>query len=92
MKPGPSRYGEADVPMLASTVNPSDVVTVSGAYASRTEFPFVPGFEGVGVIERAGPGVPAGAIGGRRRPGEAADHVRRVSGGSPLSGRTPRAG
>ncbi|WP_212128428.1 hypothetical protein [Brevibacterium sp. SMBL_HHYL_HB1] len=46
--------------MTASTVNPSDAVTVSGAYASRTEFPFVPGFEGVGV--------PANAIGERVLP------------------------
>jgi NADPH:quinone reductase-like Zn-dependent oxidoreductase len=66
--PGPPEAGEVDVRMLASTINPSDAVTVSGAYASRTEFPFIPGFEGVGVIERAGPGVPAGAIGSRVLP------------------------
>src|SRR5699024_3774079 len=67
----PLGEGQIDVRMTASTVNPSDVVTVSGAYASRTEFPFVPGFEGVGVIERVGPGVPANAIGERT-----ADRVR----------------
>src|SRR5699024_12754647 len=61
----PLGEGQIDVRMTASTVNPSDVVTVSGAYASRTEFPFVPGFEGVGVIERVGPGVPSNAIGER---------------------------
>src|SRR5699024_2731349 len=53
---------EVDVAMLASTVNPSDAVTVSGAYGSRTTFPFVPGFEGVGVIQRVGSGVPSSAI------------------------------
>ncbi|WP_298418236.1 zinc-dependent alcohol dehydrogenase family protein [Brevibacterium sp.] len=64
----PLGEGQIDVRMTASTVNPSDAVTVSGAYASRTEFPFVPGFEGVGVIERVGPGVPANAIGERVLP------------------------
>lgn len=59
---------EVDVAMLASTVNPSDAVTVSGAYGSRTTFPFVPGFEGVGVIQRVGSGVPASAIGCRVLP------------------------
>lgn len=60
--------GEVVVSMLASTVNPSDAVTISGAYGSRTAFPFVPGFEGVGVIERAGVGVPDTAIGQRVLP------------------------
>jgi len=45
----PLGEGEVLVRMLASTVNPSDAVTVSGAYGSRTVFPFVPGFEGVGA-------------------------------------------
>lgn len=60
--------GEVEVRMLASTVNPSDAVAVSGAYRSRTKFPFVPGFEGVGVVERAGQGVPASAVGQRVLP------------------------
>lgn len=64
----PSGEGEVLVRMLASTVNPSDAVTVSGAYGSRTVFPFVPGFEGVGVIERIGPGVPRAATGRRVLP------------------------
>lgn len=60
--------GEVAVRMLASTVHPSDAISVSGAYGSRTEFPFVPGFEGVGVIERVGPGVPSETIGRRVLP------------------------
>ena len=64
----PLGEGEVLVRMLASTVNPSDAVTVSGAYGSRTVFPFVPGFEGVGVIERIGPGVPRAATGRRVLP------------------------
>lgn len=59
---------EVLVGMVNAAVNPSDAVTVSGAYASRTSFPFVPGFEGVGVIERVGPGVPVEEIGSRVLP------------------------
>ncbi|MGH4030294.1 zinc-dependent alcohol dehydrogenase family protein [Actinomycetota bacterium Odt1-20B] len=53
-RPGP---GQVAVRMLLAGVNPSDLVTISGAYASRTTLPFVPGFEGVGVVEETGPGV-----------------------------------
>lgn len=60
--------GEVLVRMVAAAVNPSDAVTVSGAYASRTSFPLVPGFEGVGVIERVGPGVPSEEVGRRVLP------------------------
>ena len=53
-RPGP---GQVRVRMSARAVNPSDLVTIAGAYAWRTPLPFVPGFEGVGVVEDAGPGV-----------------------------------
>ncbi|OON82911.1 zinc-dependent alcohol dehydrogenase family protein [Streptomyces tsukubensis] len=52
--PGP---GQVAVRMLLAGVNPSDLVTISGAYASRTDLPFVPGYEGVGVVEATGTGV-----------------------------------
>src|SRR5690625_7318848 len=62
----PLGEGQIDVRMTASTVNPSDAVTVSGAYASRTEFPFVPGFEGeigrASCRERVGSAGGAGAV------------------------------
>lgn len=67
-EPGELRAGEVVVRMLVSTFNPSDAVTVSGAYASRTTFPLVPGFEGVGIIDRIGPGVPTSALGQRVLP------------------------
>lgn len=60
--------GEVVVRMLASTFNPSDAIAISGTYASRTSFPMVPGFEGVGTIERIGPGVPTTALGQRVLP------------------------
>ena len=62
-EPDAPQRGEVIVRMLASTFNPSDAVTVSGAYASRTEFPLVPGFEGVGVVDRIGPEVPSTLLG-----------------------------
>lgn len=40
--------------MIATTTNPSDAITISGAYPSRTTFPFVPGFEGVGQVVAVG--------------------------------------
>ena len=67
-EPDAPQGSEVIVRMLASTFNPSDAVTVSGAYASRTEFPLVPGFEGVGVVERIGPEVPSTLLGRRVLP------------------------
>lgn len=51
VEPAPSGVA---VKMLASAINPSDLVSVSGAYSFRTPLPFVPGFEGVGVIDAIG--------------------------------------
>ena len=67
-EPDAPQRGEVIVRMLASTFNPSDAVTVSGAYASRIEFPLVPGFEGVGVVERIGPETPSTLLGHRVLP------------------------
>ncbi|MEB4614048.1 zinc-dependent alcohol dehydrogenase family protein, partial [Leucobacter sp. M11] len=66
--PGEPAPGQVAVRMLLSTVNPSDAVTVSGAYPSRTSFPFVPGFEGIGEVVRVGSGVPAALLGQRVLP------------------------
>ncbi|MDO8776277.1 MAG: zinc-dependent alcohol dehydrogenase family protein [Burkholderiaceae bacterium] len=40
--------------MTVRAINPSDLITISGAYRSRTQLPFLPGFEGVGVVEDLG--------------------------------------
>ncbi|MFE2753888.1 zinc-dependent alcohol dehydrogenase family protein [Actinosynnema sp. NPDC059335] len=64
-RPGPD---EVLVRMTAATVNPSDLVTIAGAYRSRTTLPFVPGFEGVGVVERVGAEVTGLAAGDRVLP------------------------
>lgn len=61
----------AAIRMIASPINPSDLIPVTGAYRSRTALPFIPGFEGVGVIESASDHsligkrvIPIGAAGG----------------------------
>jgi len=54
--PVPGR-GQVLVRMLASPINPSDLLYVRGVYGRRPELPASPGFEGVGVVESAGPGI-----------------------------------
>ena len=49
--------GEVLVRMLASPVNPSDLLYVRGEYTLQPQFPASPGFEGVGVVEKAGSGL-----------------------------------
>ena len=54
--PEPGR-GQVRVRMLASPVNPSDLMTVRGVYGRLPPLPATPGFEGAGVIDAAGPGL-----------------------------------
>jgi NADPH:quinone reductase-like Zn-dependent oxidoreductase len=49
--------GEVEVEISLAAVNPSDLIPVTGAYSARTSLPFVPGFEGVGIVRRVGPDV-----------------------------------
>jgi NADPH:quinone reductase-like Zn-dependent oxidoreductase len=60
--------GEVVVRMLASAINPSDLLTIGGAYPHRTPLPFVPGFEGVGTIEALGEEVDDVRLGQRVMP------------------------
>jgi len=53
-EPGP---GQVRVRMLASPVNPSDLLVVRGQYGRLPSLPATPGFEGVGVVDAAGPGL-----------------------------------
>src|SRR5204862_169135 len=43
--------GQVRVRMLASPVNPSDLLTIRGEYGRRPRLPLTPGYEGVGVVE-----------------------------------------
>jgi NADPH2:quinone reductase len=52
--PGP---GQVRVRMIASPVNPSDMMTVRGQYGVKPALPATPGYEGVGIVEEAGPGL-----------------------------------
>src|SRR4051794_15299936 len=61
--PGP---GEIRVRMIASPINPSDLLVVRGRYGVLPTPPATPGFEGVGIVEKAGPGLVGRALVGRR--------------------------
>lgn len=43
--------------MEYAPINPSDLITISGAYRGRTQLPFLPGFEGVGIVHQVGDNV-----------------------------------
>jgi NADPH:quinone reductase-like Zn-dependent oxidoreductase len=60
--------GQVRIRMLFASINPSDLVTISGAYQSRISLPFIPGYEGVGVIESVGAGVSESRVGQRILP------------------------
>ena len=66
------------VQMIASPINPSDLIPVTGAYRSRTSLPFIPGYEGVGVIEAAHPDVSQEIVGKRVIPIGSAGAWQRV--------------
>ncbi|MBY3382473.1 zinc-dependent alcohol dehydrogenase family protein [Rhizobium laguerreae] len=50
----PLRRDKVRVRLLARAINPSDIITISGAYSGRTTLPFIPGFEAFGVVEKCG--------------------------------------
>jgi NADPH:quinone reductase len=54
--PKPGR-GEVLVRMIASPVNPSDLMYIRGVYGLKPKLPATPGFEGVGIVEAAGGGL-----------------------------------
>ncbi len=62
-KPG---QGEVIVRMLASPINPSDLMFVRGQYTIPTSSPGFPGFEGVGVVDESGGGLRGRLMAGRR--------------------------
>ena len=62
-EPGP---GEVRVRMIASPVNPSDLLVVRGLYGVLPDLPSTPGFEGVGVVDKVGPGILGRLVKGKR--------------------------
>src|SRR4051794_41483566 len=75
--------GEVRVRMLAAPINPSDLMFIQGLYGRQPEPPATAGFEGVGVVEEAGPGLlgrmrvgrRVAVLHGRGRPGQGQDRV-----------------
>lgn len=63
-EPEPAK-GEVRVRMIASPINPSDLLMIRGTYGRQPSLPATPGFEGVGVVE-AGSGLMARRVMGRR--------------------------
>jgi NADPH:quinone reductase-like Zn-dependent oxidoreductase len=53
-RPGP---GQVRVRMIASPINPSDLLVVRGRYGVLPTLPATPGFEGVGIVDAIGPGL-----------------------------------
>jgi len=57
-KPDPQPgHGQVRVRMIASPINPSELMVVQGRYGRLPQLPATPGFEGVGVLDAAGPGL-----------------------------------
>lgn len=48
--------GEAVVAITHRSINPSDLIPITGAYAHRVAPPRIAGYEGVGIVERAADG------------------------------------
>jgi NADPH:quinone reductase-like Zn-dependent oxidoreductase len=53
-EPGP---GQVRIRMIASPINPSDLLVTRGRYGVLPTLPATPGFEGVGIVEKLGPGL-----------------------------------
>ncbi len=58
--------GEVLVRMLASPINPSDLMTIRGIYGKRPALPFTPGYEGVGVVTASRGGLIGSFLKGKR--------------------------
>ena len=63
-EPSPAA-GQVLVRMLASPINPSDLLTIRGGYNTLPSLPATPGFEGVGIVE-SGSGLFGGYLKGKR--------------------------
>ena len=62
-EPGPD---EVLVKMSYAPVNPSDLSFLQGTFASRPDYPLIPGIEGSGIVVKSGKGIIAGLRKGKR--------------------------
>src|SRR5215813_13231874 len=58
--------GEVLVRVLASPINPSDLVFIRGLYGFKKPLPAIPGFEGSGTVVEAGAVIMPHVVQGRR--------------------------
>lgn len=63
--PGPPGAGEVLVDVEAFPINPVDLLTIAGKYATRPSLPAIPGSEGLGRVVETGTGVSHVASGDR---------------------------
>ena len=63
--PEPGR-GQVRVKMIASPINPSDLMLTRGRYMVKPEVGTSLGYEGVGIVEKAGPGLLGKYMTGKR--------------------------
>lgn len=63
--PGP---GQVTVALIAASINPSDLISLSGAYAARIPLPLVGGYESVARVTAVGPDVTGLSMGQRVLP------------------------
>lgn len=61
----PPGAGEVCVSRILAPINPADLNAIEGVYATLPPLPAIPGVEGVGLIEAAGPDVPGAFAPGR---------------------------
>ena len=60
------KENQVKVKLYATGLNPSDSYTISGTYAfNRPELPYIPGYDGAGVIEEIGSSVEKVKVGDR---------------------------
>jgi NADPH:quinone reductase-like Zn-dependent oxidoreductase len=62
-EPPPLQVGQALVEVIASPINPSDVLTLTGEYGRLPPLPAVGGNEGVGRVAEVGPDTVGPAVG-----------------------------
>jgi len=62
--PTPNK-NEVLIKMIKACINPSDLLTIRGIYASRITLPYIPGFEGVGKVVSVNQGGNKSLIGQR---------------------------
>ena len=62
-EPPTLQSGQVLIQVLAAPINPSDVLTLTGAYGKLPPLPAVGGNEGVGKVVKLGPDVTAPAVG-----------------------------